>query len=214
MNVKWYDYDWPVISHLFVHVSDLMAFKKQESVRVIRQHPRIRGVCSPWCIGGVWRKKNTWGWGGTQADAIMPSLLCSPTPWRSRALCAVCVRSPRRSCLCFWTAAESAVYSKILLEELQRCQGCREVGRKTTGWVRHQRWKWGKHQETREDTQSPQFGVAVLAAEARRVEDQIVGNQSLHWVDRLLTWCAHFLLCLKAEGLNADMQWFTTTERQ
>lgn len=128
MNVKWYDHDWPVISHLFAHVSDLMAFKKQESVQVIQQCPGIRGLRSPWCIGGVWRKKNTWGWGGTQADTIMLSLLCSPTPWRSRALCAVCVRSPRRSCLCFWTAAESAVYSKIHLEELQRCQGCRERG--------------------------------------------------------------------------------------
>lgn len=71
-----------------------------------------------------------------------------------------------------------------------------------------------KRKEDLNDMQSPQFGIAVLAAEARWVEDQIVCNQSLHWVDRLLTWCAHFLLCLKAEGLNTDMQWFPTTERQ
>lgn len=46
-----------------------------------------------------------------------------------------------------------------------------------------------------------QFGFAVLAAETRWMENQVVGNQSLHWVDCLLTWCAHFLLGLKAERL-------------
>lgn len=84
-------------------------------------------MCSSWCIGGVRRRKRKrHGWDGTQADMIMPSLLYYLSPWRPRALCAVCVRSPRRSCLCFWTAAGSGVYSKIRLEELQRCQGCRK----------------------------------------------------------------------------------------
>lgn len=32
-----------------------------------------------------------------------------------------------------------------------------------------------------------EFGVAVLAAEACRMEDKVVGNQSLHGVDCLLT---------------------------
>lgn len=32
-----------------------------------------------------------------------------------------------------------------------------------------------------------EFGVAVLAAEASRMEDHVVGDQSLHWVDCLLT---------------------------
>lgn len=32
-----------------------------------------------------------------------------------------------------------------------------------------------------------EFGVAVLAAEACGMEDHVVGNQSLHRVDRLLT---------------------------
>lgn len=75
--------------------------------------------------------KGRCGAGMGQADMIMPSLLYYLSPWRPRALCAVCVRSPRRSCLCFWTAAESGVYSKIHLEELRRCQGCRE-GRNET----------------------------------------------------------------------------------
>lgn len=78
-------------------------------------------------LGGGKGKRQ--GRGGTQAYTIMPSLLYYLSPWRPRALCAVCVRSPRRSCLCFWTAAESGVYSKIRPEELRRCQGCRE-GRK------------------------------------------------------------------------------------
>lgn len=72
-------------------------------------------------LGGGKRRRQ--GWDGTQADMIMPSLLYYLSPWRPRALCAVCVRSPRRSCLCFWTAAESGVYSKIHLEGLRRCQG-------------------------------------------------------------------------------------------
>lgn len=42
------------------------------------------------------------------------------------------------------------------------------------------------------------------------MEDQIVGNQSLHRVDRLLTWRTHFLLRLKAEGLSTYMYRFTT----
>lgn len=32
-----------------------------------------------------------------------------------------------------------------------------------------------------------EFGIAVLAAKACRMEDHVVGNQSLHWVDCLLT---------------------------
>lgn len=48
-----------------------------------------------------------------------------------------------------------------------------------------------------------EFGVTVLAAEACWMEDQVVGNQSLHWVDRLVTWWTHFLLGLKAERLRS-----------
>lgn len=51
---------------------------------------------------------------------------------------------------------------------------------------------------------SPEFGVAVLAAEAGRMEDLVVGDQSLHRVDRLLTRRTHLLLGLEAEGLNPD----------
>lgn len=32
-----------------------------------------------------------------------------------------------------------------------------------------------------------EFGVAVLAAEARVVKDEVVGHQSLHWVNGLFT---------------------------
>lgn len=90
--------------------------------------PSLCGMCSSWCIGGVRRRKRErQGWDGTQADMIiMLSLLYYLSPWRPRALCAVCVRSPRRSCLCSWTAADSGVYSKIHPEELRRCQGCKE----------------------------------------------------------------------------------------
>ena len=49
----------------------------------------------------------------------------------------------------------------------------------------------------------PEFGVAVLAAEAGVVEDEVVGNQSLHGVDRLVTGRAYLLLSLEAEGLEA-----------
>lgn len=34
---------------------------------------------------------------------------------------------------------------------------------------------------------TPEFGVAVFAAETRQMEDLVVGHQSLHWIDRLLT---------------------------
>lgn len=144
------------------------------------------------------------GWDGTQADMIMPSLLYSPTPWRPKALCAVCVQSLRRSCLCFWTAAGSGVCSKIRLEELRRCQGCRDIRNRTMESGRKKKKKEKKERKhTRKQLKlSPEFGVAVLATEAWWMEDQVVGHQSLHWVDRLLTWWTHFLLSLKAEGLN------------
>lgn len=33
----------------------------------------------------------------------------------------------------------------------------------------------------------PEFGITLFAAEARGMEDQIVGDQSLHRIDGLLT---------------------------
>lgn len=62
--------------------------------------------------------------------------------------------------------------------------------------------------------QSPQFGVAVLAAEACWMEDQVVGDQSLHRVDRFLTWGTHFLLGLEAEGLSTQMYGFVTGHKR
>lgn len=59
---------------------------------------------------------------GHRQIMMMSSLLYYLSPWRPSALCAVCVRSPHRSCLWFWTAAESGVYSKIHLGELRSCQ--------------------------------------------------------------------------------------------
>lgn len=56
----------------------------------------------------------------------------------------------------------------------------------------------------------PEFGIALFAAEASGMEDQIVGNQSLHRIDGLLTGFARFLFHLKAERLstNADSTHF------
>lgn len=53
-----------------------------------------------------------------------------------------------------------------------------------------------------------EFGIAVLAAETCWMEDKVVCNQFLHWVDCLLTWCAHFLLSSKAEGLRSLDRFF------
>lgn len=52
----------------------------------------------------------------------------------------------------------------------------------------------------------PELGVAVFAAEAGGVEDQVVGDQSLHGVDRLLAGRTHLLLRLEAEGLTTHTQ--------
>lgn len=79
---------------------------------------------------------------GQQAGMIMPSWLCYLAPWRPSALCAACVRSPRRSFLCSWTAAGNGVYSRIHPEEPQRCQGCRH---RTSRSVRNQSRRRQKH---------------------------------------------------------------------
>lgn len=52
----------------------------------------------------------------------------------------------------------------------------------------------------------PELGVAVFAAEAGGVEDQVVGDQSLHGIDRLLAGRTHLLLRLEAEGLTTHTQ--------
>lgn len=43
-----------------------------------------------------------------------------------------------------------------------------------------------------------------MAAEAAGVEDRIVGNQSLHGIDGLLTGFTHLLVHLEAERLNTN----------
>lgn len=48
-----------------------------------------------------------------------------------------------------------------------------------------------------------EFGIAVPAAETCWMEDKVVCNQFLHWVDCLQTWCTHFLLGVEAEGLGS-----------
>lgn len=108
-----------------MHVSVLMGFKNWVSMWV---SPSKWGICDQ-CdvlevLGGCkGRGRVKLGKVVTQADTIMPSLLYYLSPWRPRALCAVCVQSPHRSCLCFWTAAGSGVCSRIHLEELRRSQG-------------------------------------------------------------------------------------------
>lgn len=113
-------------SKLFAHVcSDGVFFFFFKSVWArgrIYWGPSVWDLCSSRHAGGVQKDKNKKK-NNKRQDVITATLLYYRTPWRPRALCAACVRSPRRSCLCFWKAAGSGACSKTRLGGLRSCRG-------------------------------------------------------------------------------------------